>query len=227
MMKATVIMNTYNEDIAYLRMAIASYKAQKGVDIQLIISTVEDDRNMAFLKEQAEVAIMRKQDHRGKSPEGSFQQLNNAISKIKTPWVCFASSNDKALNDKLLKEITFCRKHRKKICYSDFYYGNNVLKTTGRVNLGNYNYAKHKQGNFVSDCALVSTRLFKKYTPFNWREFGNFSYWDLWLRIYRGEGNVFGYLDSPTWIYRAGGMHTQRRPSNYPAQRARMLSTHR
>jgi hypothetical protein len=37
--------------------------------------------------------------------------------------------------------------------------------------------------------------------PFK-EEFGNFAYHDFWLRIAKGEGNIFAYNDSPTWMYR-------------------------
>lgn len=226
-MKATVIMNTYNEKPHYLIASIEAYLSQRGVDMQVIVSTVSDDKNMAYLKSMpVDLVITPREKHPGHSPEGSFMQLNAAIPSVNGDFVCFGSSNDLPIVTKIANEAKRCVKG-KLVCYSDFYLCYTELNKKGRTNVGAYDINKHMQGNYVSDCALVQTELFKKYTPFRWEQWGNFSYWDLWLRIYKGEGNVFAYNPKPTWYYRQyGGMHTKGRPDDYKKQRQRMIESH-
>ncbi len=52
---------------------------------------------------------------------------------------------------------------------------------------------------------MIEMKLLKEYLPF--RPVGNFSFWDLWLRIgkdnNRGDySSVFYYYGYPTWNYR-------------------------
>jgi len=63
-----------------------------------------------------------------------------------------------------------------------------------------YDYKKHFTGNYVADSSVVSKRLVDKYLPFR-VELNNYAYWDLWLRIFEGEGDVFCYNPHPTWAY--------------------------
>jgi len=226
---ATVILNTYNENPQYLKDSIQAFENQKDVKMQVIVSTVSDDSNLPWLKKQnVDIAIVDVQDHPSYSPEGSFCQLNNARELIKNDWVAFASTNDIPLETKFKDEITACIHHNKKVCYSDIYETTQDLTIIGRSKLGPYNRSRHQKSNFIADCSTVQTELFLKYTPFRWESFGNFSYWDLWLRIYEAEGDVFHYNPEPTWKYRQdGGMHMRKRPAGYGQQREAMLKTHR
>jgi hypothetical protein len=85
----------------------------------------------------------------------------------------------------------------------------------------------------VSDCALISKRLVDKYLPFK-LELNNYAYWNLWLEIYKGEGNVFTYNQEPTWNYiqRQTDMHNERKESKEKQEqaqrdRSRMLKLHK
>lgn len=207
-MKASVIMNTFNEEREVLAAAINSYLCQEGCEIELIISTIEGDENIDFVLANypATVVWMKKEDHPGKSPLGSFMQLNNALPYITGEWFCFASSNDVAFPRKIITEIECCIQNGKEVCYSSY-------TMSGKpVRFHDYDFKKHLNGNFVSDCALVSERLVDKYLPFK-TEYKNYAYWDLWLRIYEGEGNVFHYNPQPTWNYKQDpeSMHIKRR----------------
>jgi hypothetical protein len=100
---------------------------------------------------------------------------------------------------KLKIESELLKKYNKKVCYSSFY-RTDITGVRSIKNFHDYDYKKHLVGNFVSDCAMVEIETFLKYTPFK-VEYGNHSYHDLWLRIYKGEGNVFIYNPIATWEY--------------------------
>lgn len=242
-MVVSVIMNSLNEKREYLLEAIASYINQQGVEVDLIISMVEGDSNIDYLKKNAHnfprtrITIMNRASHpisKGiKSPQGSFLQLNHALPLIKGDWFCFASSNDIAYPRKLISEVELSLLYKREVCYSAFDYITETGTKIRTQGFHEYDFKKHLVGNFVSDCALISRRLVDKYLPFK-IELNNYAYWDLWLRIFEGEGNVFTYNANPTWGYRQdpNSMHIQRRKS--PEQiaeanrdRETMLKLHR
>lgn len=236
----SVIMNSLNEERHFLEYAINSYLYQ-DYPVELILSMVEGDKNIDYVDRTfptVKIVTMPREKHpisKGiKSPVGSYMQLNNALGHMDklSAYFCFASSNDIAYPHKLSIEVSMLSAE-KKVCYSAF----NGITTLGKfiktVSFHDYDHDKHLNRNFVSDCALMKRSLIEKYRPFR-EELKNYAYWDLWLRIYEGEGNVFVYNDIPTWGYRqnAEAMHTLRKKS--PEQVAQddkdrefMLSLHR
>lgn len=235
-MKATIIMNCIHEDFGYLRSAIKSYVNQEGVEVQLIVSTIEDDPCIGFIRinfPSVELCIYPKSEHPGKCPQGSFLQINKALPMMTGEWFAFASSNDIAKPDKIKQEIEKCLSTEKKICYSSY----ETINESGAVTLlqkfHDYNYIKHLSGNFVSDCALIHKSIVDKYLPFK-TEYNNYAYWDLWLRVHEGEGDVFCYNEKPTWEYRIlnSSMHIARRKdpaliASHKKDRERMLADHK
>lgn len=170
--------------------------------------------------------------HGGKSPRGSFLQLNNALPHITGDWFTFASGNDYSYPFKLETERRMCIAQRKEVCYSayDYEYEDGSHKSQFFYE---YDREKHWHGNFVADCSIISRRLVDKYLPFR-TELNNYAYWDLWLRIYKGEGNVFAYNPVPTWAYiqDRSSMHVQRwadpvKMREAEADKNRMLNLHR
>lgn len=232
-MKATVIMNTYNENETHLIQAIESYLKQEGADVELIISSIEGDKNEYIFKQfPVKVTYFPKDLHPGKCPLGSFLQLNSALKLMTGEWFCFASSNDIAKPNKIAQEIDYCQKARKLICYSAYQFADNDLNLGAVQPFYSYDYEKHLHGNFVSDCALIHKSIVDKYLPFK-TEYNNYAYWDLWLRVYEGEGNVFVYNPNPTWVYRQSStsMHVKRAKdleelSRALADKTYMLSKH-
>jgi hypothetical protein len=81
MKKVSVIINTINENPLVLKKAVDSYLKQYGVKVQLIISTIEGDPSLSL--KGVDFAMLKKEDHVGRSPRGSFQQLNNTLPLIK------------------------------------------------------------------------------------------------------------------------------------------------
>lgn len=221
MVKVSVIMNTLNEDINYLNLAIQSYLDQRGVLIELIISTVEGDKNLPHLKmreqndQRIKLITMPRSQHPSskgiKSPKGSFLQLNNALPHMTGDFFCFASSNDVALPFKCLLETRMCNDNNKDVCYSAYNYCDVNGKFTGRQLFHDYDYDKHKQGNFVADCAMIRKNIVEGFLPFN-VDLNNYAYWDLWFRVYKSIGDVFIYNPKPTWNYRqdSQSMHVKR-----------------
>ena len=192
--KASVIINTIKEDKKNLQLAIDSYKNQKNVDMQIIISTIIGDPAVDLAhKNKVQVYINDK--------PGIYYQLNNALKIVKNEWFCYASGNDVAMPNKLWLEISKCIATKKKICYSNFYHTNETFKVIKQTTFYDYDIRKHLQGNFVNDCATIHFSILKKYAPFSLK-WGNHAYWDFWLRVYAGEGNIFCFNSIPTWKYR-------------------------
>ena len=198
MNKVSVVMNTYNEDENYLRMAINSYLSQKDVDVELILSTVKGDKSVLIAQGISNKIIVVEND-----VAGIYSQLNNGLKYITGDWYVYASSNDVALPTKLKDEVELCIKNNKRVCYSAFYITDKNLKIIKIYKSMNYSYKKHNsRNNFVNDLALISSDLIRKYGPFR-EKYKNHAYHDLLLRIAEEEGeNIFVYNSKPEWMYR-------------------------
>lgn len=226
--KATVIINTVNEVPERLFAAINSYKAQKYVNLQIMVSTIEGDPSIA-MAEQLKVECVI-------NPEkGIYQQLNNAMQYIRGDWWCYASGNDTAYEFKIASEIEMCIKNKKLVCYSDFMLRDPETKTEYQKKFHAYDYEKHLIGNFVNDCAIMHISLVQKYAPFRYEQWGNDSHYDFWLRVYEGEGDVFIHNSYATWIYNEykDSKHVKRIVENNPDEisiyqkiREAMLKSH-
>ena len=218
-------MNCYNEQPATFLRAANSYLYQKRVKVQLIISTVAGDPCIALCKNLPVTLLVNER-------ADIWHQLNNGFKAVKGDWVTYGSSNDVAIKDKQIKEVTACIKYDKKVCYSAYYMYFPTLKSKHIVKFFDYNYLKHLRQSYVSDCSLFSKELLDKYGPLK-EEFVNSAFQDFWLRIYEGEGNVFYYYPIPTWIYyqRKDSRHISKRKNPEIMQkekeaRIRMIATH-
>lgn len=113
----------------------------------------------------------------------------------------YASSNDVAVPTKAFNEIRSAIQSNKRVCYSNYFQTDAKLKNKRVIKFPVYNYKRHLKGNFVTDCATIQTALLREFTPFRVK-YGNFAYWDLWLRIYEGKGSVFSHFSGATFNYR-------------------------
>lgn len=205
----SVIMNVYKENEKYLNEAILSYLLQENVKLELIISTLEDDPCISYIKakfkkyQNIKFCISKKKKHPGRGHLGIYYQLNRAVKYITKYWYAYASSNDVANKSKLYDEITKCLKYDKKVCYSAFYKTDDKLTNKKILKFHDYDYNKHLSGNFVNDCALIESKLLFEMMPFRSNDYHNHSYWDLWLRIYKKYHNVFIYNPIPEFYYRS------------------------
>ena len=235
MKKISVIMNCIDENPEYFRQAVESILGQRGVSVHLILSTVEGDISIEWIKEYKGdifVSAFPLKDHPGRSPEGSFAQLNYALQFIKHNWLCFCSSNDVIFNNKFRDEIECCEFHGKLVCYSNLSITDKDLNVSSTTAYGSFSRVRHLQGNFIPDQSTVNYTKLKKYYPFS-VEWYNCGFWDLWLRVYEGEGDVFAYNPKSERYYRQlnNSMHIERnrdpeKVSMYHRQRALMLKTH-
>ena len=201
---ASVVINTYKEIRGNLVKTIKGFKNQKDVDMQIIISTVKEDSAIEIAKEfDCDVCIS--------DEPGIYTQLNNAIKLVKNDWYCYMSGNDEVYSTKIIDEINCCLQQGKLVCYSNFVRFKNGKKISTR-RFKDYDYAKHLKGNFVNDAALVHKSILDKYTPFNVK-WGNSAYYDFWLRIYEGEGNVFCHNNKNgfKYIIRTSSKHEKRK----------------
>ena len=224
--RVSIVMNSYRDDPSRLRAAIRSYRKQCGVQLQLIVSTVQGDRAIRIAQAKADKVVVN-------AHAGIYSQLNAALSHVTGDWYAYASGNDTALPTKLADEIALCEQQQKVVCYSDFRVVNEVDGTTTSTKFFEYDYARHLRGNFVSDLGLVRRDILDKYSPLR-EQYANMAYWDFWLRVAEGEGDVFVYNSKPEWVYYVtrSSRHVQRLSSVSARQentmlRQRMLADHR
>lgn len=225
MNKISVIMNSYQNNADHLKQAIQSYLDQEGVEVEIIVSTVENDSAIEIAKSMGCVVVI------SKKPD-IYAQINRALKKVTGKYVCYASGNDVAIPGKLKIESDLLIKSNKLVCYSAFIQTDENLEFRKTRSFYSYDYKKHLQGNYVSDCSMFSAELIEKYGPFQLKH-KNHAFYDFWLRIAEGEGNVFVYNPVPTWLYRVSNdsRHIQRKKD--PARieennnnRLKMLSFH-
>ena len=237
--KASVVINTLAADQGLLQEAIDSYLQQQNVECEIVVSSVEADPCIQTVEQcygqdpRLKLSLVPLADHPAKGPIGIYVQINHALAKVHCPWFAFASGDDVALPDKLFNEISLCEENNKSVCYSSFLIVDKHLREIGVRSFFPYSYQRHMDQNFVSDCALVRTEVLKRYAPFDLRH-ANHAFWDLWLRIYEGEGDVFVYNPKPAWKYRQteSSQHLQRKrdPVKWRANqqmRERMIECHR
>ena len=145
-MLVSIILNTYNEKKEYLVEAIESYLHQT-IKTEIIVSTIDDDRNLELIKSfPVKVVTMKKEEHPGKSPLGSFMQINNALSSITGEWFSFASSNDIALPFKNEMEVNCCMNNGKDVCYSAF----DIIDESG-MKINERKFHEHNNIRFIGD----------------------------------------------------------------------------
>lgn len=187
-MKVTIIMNSYKESKRLFKRAIESIP--DNVNRSIVLSTVEGDPCIDWAKKYNDITIVTTKE------PGITRQLNNAIDSVDGDYVCYCSSNDIMYPNKLSLETEILEETGKKVCNSSFMVNGKKIKQLP----SQYDYAKHLAGNYISDCSMVEAKTFLKYMPFN-EKYYELQYFDLWLRIYEGEGDVFIYNPIPTWNY--------------------------
>jgi len=235
MKSISVIMNCIDENPQYFKEAVESILNQKDVSVHLILSTVEGDISIEWIKEYKGdifVSAFPLKDHPGRSPEGSFAQLNYALQYVKHDWLCFCSSNDTIFDSKFADEIHCAESENKLMCYSNLHITDKDLNVTSTTAYGSFTRARHLQNNFMPDQSTINFKKLKKYLPFS-VEWYNCGFWDFWMRVYEGEGDVFAYNPKPERYYRqlSNSMHIERnknpeKVAMYKQQRALMLNTH-
>lgn len=238
--KVTCVINTVNEKTDILRDCILSYLNQEGVEVELLVSTLEDDVSI----EIARKCGVPNQNIIINPVKGIYIQYNFATQYMTGEWYMYGSGNDTMLPRKLITEYEKCIETGAKICYSAF---NTIVRDAGGkvtsqriTRFPEYNYAHHINyfgggGNFVNDCSLVHRSIMEKYMPLRVELWDNYSQYDFWLRVREGEktDKVFCYNNTPTWNYNLWQDSKHVKRMNNPAEKARyesvcraMLSSH-
>lgn len=223
-----------DEDEDYFHQAIDSVLSQ-SVKLRLIINTLPGDPSIKHIEQYKRdniiIYLTQRNKHPGKNPDGSFYQLNRALSLINTEWFVFASSNCVIDKDKYKKEIKAANKKGGYIGYSNLYKVNSGLKNKKPSIHGEYSYKRHLKGNFIPDQSVINYSKLRDLLPFkiNWYNMG---FWDFWLRVYEKHGDVFGYCNEFTRYYRQDKkqMHIQlmnlQEKSKRKQAKTLMLKTH-
>jgi len=222
---ASVIINSYRNENPHLIAAIQSCLDQKGVDMQVIVSTVKGDPAIDVSRDMGVDLVVSDRP-------GIYSQLNKALPSVTGDWFFCFSGNDVALVDKVSNELKLC-KDGKLICYSAYYYADHDLNIKGIAEFHDYDRAKHLLGNFMVDDALMPRSILRRYAPFR-EEFGNYAYWDFWLRISSVDPTIFVYSPKPAFLYRLSPTSRHIRKKRDPAMKAMddshrdaMLASHR
>jgi hypothetical protein len=211
-----IIINSYRNNETYLKTAIHSCLAQTGVCIKLIVSTVEGDSAIDIAKTIDENIVIIKNPL-----PGIYEQLNNALPlAMDADYFHYFSGNDFCLSTKAEDEIDIMNSVGKMVCYSNYRYADEKLNIGRITDLPSYNYAKHMKGNFIPDWSIMKTSVLKQFSPFQVRH-GNDAYYDFWLRVAEGLGNVFAFNTRSEVLYRQSNnsKHILRRKN--PSEKAR------
>lgn len=192
MSKITVLINSYEEQRETFLMSLGSVFSN-DVDLQVIVCTVRGDPCLEWGKHfPIDWVVVDKPD--------IFNQFNSMIPYIKGDFVTYHSCNDLMYSDKLRIESDFLASAtNKKIVYTDF----DMIDIDNKKTIYKavpYDYEKHLNRSFVPDCAMVTCDIYRNYCPLDTR-WGNNSLWDLFLRVYKKEGNVFHEINTSTWLY--------------------------
>jgi hypothetical protein len=208
MTKVSVIITTYNDEYKDIDNSIRSIQKQ-SVDHEIIISFPSNDVNAHLYRQDSRIRAneVDASKHPGRSPEGSFFQLNDAMKMITGTHFLFFS-NDIMYGGKLELETSY----EGKIVITGFDYANERMQVTGSFTPKEYSYNEHLTGNIIPDCTTIPMWIMEKYGPFRSELYGNYAYWDFWLRVYEGEGNIFINDTFTTWLYiqRQSSMHVKR-----------------
>jgi len=203
----SILVNSYQPEKNDLLRSINGCLNQIGVNVTIIIITIEDDPTINIINElnnnKIILVIIKKIDHPGKGPKGIYYQLNQGIKHIKTRFFSYFSSNDIIYPHKSINEITKICNNDAVFCYSSFLikYKNKVKKFSFPIN--KMNFANLLTQNFINDCATVDLyKLHKDLLYFEYNKFENHSYWNFWLTIIKKYGEkCYIYNNNLEWEY--------------------------
>jgi hypothetical protein len=218
-LKASVIINTLNDNPDFLIESVDAVLNQKMVDVQLLLSTVSGDPSIKTLEGRGVEFVIN--DH-----PGIYYQLNNALKMVKHNWVSYISGNDVMLPNKMYDEISICLERKKMVCYSDYNVMDVNLNFIKTNSFFEYNFEKHLEGNYVNDAATFHSSLLAQYGLMS-EEFDNLGYWDFWLKIGKEHPEYFEYNPNPVFNYRLSDSSRHVKRKNDPKWKKRELEDRR
>lgn len=202
----TIIINSYEPNIDKLLKSINSCLNQKNVNVNIIVSTVENDITVNFINglnnNKIHLVISKIFEHPGKGPKGIYFQLNKALKMVKTRFVTYFSSNDIMYSTKLYNEIEEIKKTKSFICFSDYYLIYKNHKKAYNYNVNKMNYSNLLKMNYINDCATIDLEKLNRSINFNYEKYENVCYWHLWLSLFEKFGKkCFSYNNRIEWEY--------------------------
>lgn len=242
----SVIVTTYRNTREQLQASLASILHQERVIQEVILVMVSNDPLIEIgkawaktINSQAKMTSVkfvkvRQDEHPGRSPQGSFFQINEGLKHATKPWIRWFSGDDELFPRANIMAIEALERSGKLVVYSDY-----LIHWEDREDLQDevakffpYSREIHQRTNFIGDVSVWSRDLID-YTPFRWETWGNYSFWDFWLRIYEDKGDVFHHLPEVSWKYikRNDSTHVMRHRNvterqEYGEQRKKLLKAH-
>ena len=202
--KASIVILTRGDRPDHLRVQLDSCLAQRGVDIQVIVSTVAGDPSIP-IAEVSGARVVIDTTPGPSSPSQMYRQWNLALKAVTGDWMAGCSGNDATLQDKMASGIHTCLEASARICDSAFYVADEHLNVTDITDLNHYypyQFKVHASGtSFVSDACVVHRSVWNRYGPIR-EDLGNIGLYDFWLRIGKEHPGWFVYNRTPQWIYR-------------------------
>ncbi len=198
-MECSVIVSSHLENPEFFLQSITSILNQTDVEIEFIVSMVEGDENISLVPPGVTIHTIPKSKHVGHSPEGSFQQINVAIPLVTKKYFRWFSGDDILFPQTTKLQIEKLESSGKLVCHSGVEYFKNGK--TKRRDAIPYNREIHQTRNMVPDTSIMNSKLLSL-APLNYKKFGNYAFWDFWLRVYEKYGKVFTRVRDIGWMYR-------------------------
>jgi len=211
--EVSVIISTYQDEINELKESITSVLHQEKVSQEIILVMVSDDPNTEIAKawipkindgaqySKIRLHVCRESEHPGKSPDGSFFQINAGLKYATKDYIRWFSGDDILYPRSTITQIEALQKSGKKVSYGGYTLLDRDNKVAESVKFFPYNRLIHQRTNFINDVALFDSSLIK-YLPFEFERWGNYAFWHFWLTVFENEGDQFEYTDQVLWAYR-------------------------
>jgi glycosyltransferase involved in cell wall biosynthesis len=176
----SIIIPTYNSEQT-ISSCLASVLSQKFDDFELIIidgsssdKTVSLVKNIVATKPELLHTIVSEKD------KGIYDAMNKGADRANGQWLYFLGSDDEFVNDEVLSAVY---KYLVKNPHRDFFYGNVLLRSTGKRYAGRFDMRRLMIVNICHQALFVSKKTFLELGPFNTR-YTLWADWDFNLKVF-------------------------------------------
>jgi glycosyltransferase involved in cell wall biosynthesis len=176
----SIIIPTYNSEQTISR-CLASVLSQKFDDFELIIidgsssdRTITLVRHILANKPELLYTIVSEKD------KGIYDAMNKGADQANGQWLYFLGSDDEFVNNEVLSAVY---KHLVTNPSPDFFYGNVLLKSTGKRYAGRFDMRRLLIVNICHQAIFVSRKTFLELGPFNTR-YTLWADWDFNLKVF-------------------------------------------
>lgn len=176
----SIIIPTYNSEQT-ISSCLASVLNQKFYDFELIIvDGSSSDKTVALIKNvmanypELPHIIICEPDN------GIYDAMNKGADLANGQWLYFLGSDDEFVNDEVLSAVYT---HLFKDPHPDFFYGNVLLRSTGKRYAGRFDMRRLMIVNICHQALFVSKKTFLELGPFNTR-YTLWADWDFNLKVF-------------------------------------------